>query len=170
MTTTIRDHVHARCGAHVRIADDLDLLRTLVQNIGRGREPAPRWVHVRDCIGHGSTVSHAICRALGVDPDEEVGTEREAVECERCEYEACIASGAGEPPDCPVVGAHVDGCRKADALGIALARVTPEDRRLAEHLAALPEPVYVTPPRPLKLDELYDEVSDHDLDPDMGDR
>jgi hypothetical protein len=117
MTTTIRDHVLARPDlAHVRIGDDLDLLRTLVQNIGHGREPAPRWVHVRDCIGHGSTVSYAICRALGLDPDEEVGTEREDVECERCDYEECIASGASEPPDCPPIGAHVDGCRMADAL------------------------------------------------------
>jgi hypothetical protein len=165
VTTTIRDHVHARPDlAHVRIGDDLDLLRTLVRNIGHGREPAPRWVHVRDCIGHGSTVSHAICRALGLDPDEEVGTEREPVECERCDYEECIASGATEPPDCPTIGAHIPGCRNADAL------VDLATRRLADHLAALPEPVYVATPRPLTVDELYDELSDHDLDPDMGDR
>jgi hypothetical protein len=58
---------------HVSVTDDRGLLRTLVERIGVGRSRAPRWSHLGAVLPHGSGVCAAICCALGLDPDEEVG-------------------------------------------------------------------------------------------------
>ena len=72
---TVRDYVLDQRGlAHVTVDSDRDLLRRLVENIGTDRPPRARWAHVVQQLGHGSGVSIAICKALGLDPDEEVGT------------------------------------------------------------------------------------------------
>lgn len=72
--TNVRDYVHAQTGlAHADVASDRDLLRKLIENIGDGLGPFPRWSHVSALVGHGSGVSQAICRALDLDPDEVIG-------------------------------------------------------------------------------------------------
>lgn len=68
--------------AHVTISDR-ELLRKLIENIGEERPVNPRWVHVKDATGHGSTVSAAICRVLELDPDERVGISFET--CDECD-------------------------------------------------------------------------------------
>lgn len=80
-SATVRDFVLAQPGlAHVTIDTDRELLRTLIENIGDNRTEKPRWAHVKDALGHGSGVSQSICRALGLDPDEQVG----ALACAEC--------------------------------------------------------------------------------------
>lgn len=60
---------------HVRPRDDRQLLVDLLRaatapDIGR---PRPRWAHTMALLHHGAGVSQALCRAAGLDPDEEAG-------------------------------------------------------------------------------------------------
>lgn len=48
-----------------------DLEWRIVHNAGRYSEkPVPRWVHVKNITGHGSTESADMCRRVGLDPDK----------------------------------------------------------------------------------------------------
>lgn len=62
---------------------DHDLLLWLLRS-RHGWEPGqPRWSHVRDMSGHGSSVGSALCVAVGVDPDE-VAPQDDGENCPRC--------------------------------------------------------------------------------------
>lgn len=58
--------------------DESELERLLwgaVANAGRlSSERKPRWAHVADALGVGSTKAHELCRRFDVDPDEERGS------------------------------------------------------------------------------------------------
>ena len=55
---------------HADVADDRELLRrALLALHGTERRGTPMWSTVHGALGHGSGVSTAICRALGLDPD-----------------------------------------------------------------------------------------------------
>lgn len=78
---TVHAYVLAQPGlAHCTVLDDRALLTELVRTSGFGRVKAPRWSHVGACLGHGSGVSAAICEALGLDPNEQVGDDDEPAE------------------------------------------------------------------------------------------
>lgn len=47
----------------------------VVANAGRLGKRKPRWAHVMDATGYGSTRSRELCREAGFDPDEECGGE-----------------------------------------------------------------------------------------------
>lgn len=48
----------------------------VVANAGRhSSDPAPRWSHVADATGLGSTSAASLCREAGFDPDVTVSTE-----------------------------------------------------------------------------------------------
>ncbi len=51
-----------------------DLVERVLMNVGRRRRKLPRWAHVSDAFAMGSTYSRELCRAFGMDPDEEIGT------------------------------------------------------------------------------------------------
>jgi len=56
------------------IASGERLRRGVVANAGRlSREVRPRWAHVMDATGLGSTSAAALCAAAGFDPAEHVG-------------------------------------------------------------------------------------------------
>lgn len=55
---------------------DADLLRRVMPNIGRHLHRAPRWVHVADAFGLGSTYAGQLCRRFGLDPFTQVGNPR----------------------------------------------------------------------------------------------
>lgn len=78
----IMDAVRAQPGlAHVT-GTDADLLLTLLRS-RHGWEPGqPRWSHVRMMSGHGSSVGHALCVAVGIDPNEMAPLDEE--NCRRC--------------------------------------------------------------------------------------
>lgn len=72
---SVADHVH-KAVPHANIADDRELLRRALLALEPDPgETAPRWSLVRSALGHGSTVGHHICVALGIDPDENVRAE-----------------------------------------------------------------------------------------------
>jgi len=53
----------------------IDLLEALLRTIVMARpakDSAPRWVGVSEATGHGATVSIALCKWAGLDPDEEM--------------------------------------------------------------------------------------------------
>jgi hypothetical protein len=55
----------------------------IVANAGhRAPDSKPRWSHVKDATGFGSTSAQQLCRDAGFDPDEMVGGDR----CEWCPY------------------------------------------------------------------------------------
>lgn len=62
-----------------RLRDELHRLRWgVAANAGcRSTEPAPRWAHVVNTTGLGSTSAQQICHAAGFDPEEIVGKARE---------------------------------------------------------------------------------------------
>lgn len=62
-----------------RLRDELHRLRWgVAANAGcRSTEPAPRWAHVVDMTGLGSTSAQQLCHAAGFDPDEIVGKAQE---------------------------------------------------------------------------------------------
>ena len=61
--------------AHVTVDTDVALLRRTVLAAGRRQiPPRAQWSVVSALLSHGSGVSWAICKALGLDPDEIVGT------------------------------------------------------------------------------------------------
>jgi hypothetical protein len=63
-----------------------DLERRIVANAGlRSGRPLPRWSHVADATGFGSTRAQQMCRDAGFDPDEVVGAERDEEEDEASE-------------------------------------------------------------------------------------
>lgn len=55
---------------------ELDLLRWVCRHPRPGEGRAVRWSHVAETLGVGSTTAHAICLALGLDPDEHIGEAR----------------------------------------------------------------------------------------------
>lgn len=61
------------------LEDDLQKLRWgVVANVGRvSSKRMPRWAHVREATGFGSTSSRALCLAVNFDPDEMVGGDPE---------------------------------------------------------------------------------------------
>ena len=55
---------------------DTELLRWAVKNAGCfAHDVLPRWSHVANLLGLGSTSATALCRRFSLDPDEELGTE-----------------------------------------------------------------------------------------------
>ena len=62
-----------------RLRDELHRLRWgVAANAGcRSTEPAPRWAHVVNMTGLGSTSAHQLCHAAGFDPEEIVGKAQE---------------------------------------------------------------------------------------------
>ncbi len=73
----------------------------VVANAGRlSPKRKPRWSHVMDATGQGSTAALGLCREYGFDPDEEVGTDRVVStdgECDQCvEYESVIEESLPE--------------------------------------------------------------------------
>ncbi|MFA5801258.1 MAG: hypothetical protein WC911_02150 [Thermoleophilia bacterium] len=52
---------------------DRKLLWGAVHNAGRKTKRGPRWAHVRNALGTGSTTAQELCREHGMDPDEEIG-------------------------------------------------------------------------------------------------
>lgn len=56
-----------------------DLGWRVVHNAGGARcaERLPRWAHVKDATGLGSTAARELCREHGCDPDEYVGVRRD---------------------------------------------------------------------------------------------
>jgi hypothetical protein len=72
----VRDFVLAQNGlSHITLPSDTELLRRFCKNAGFDGPRHPRWSIVGSILGHGSGVSWAICKALGLDPDEYVGSE-----------------------------------------------------------------------------------------------
>jgi hypothetical protein len=59
---------------------DAELVEYTIRNAGRLLPRAPRWHHVAEAIGLGSTYAAQLCRRFGLDPEEEVGMEQEAEE------------------------------------------------------------------------------------------
>jgi len=56
------------------IADDRTILWGVVANAGRlSKDSKPRWSHVSDATGQGSTSSAELCRRFGFDPDQLCG-------------------------------------------------------------------------------------------------
>lgn len=50
------------------------LVEGAIRNAGRlSNEPKPRWVHVTEALGIGSTRAIGLCCYYVVNPDEEVG-------------------------------------------------------------------------------------------------
>lgn len=52
---------------------DADLLERAVRGARSGRAKNPRWHHVANAMGVGSTVATSLCRRYGLNPDEKVG-------------------------------------------------------------------------------------------------
>ena len=53
---------------------DRDLLVWAIARAGAdSRRVVPRWVHVRDLFGVGSTVAWALCGLADVNPDDVIG-------------------------------------------------------------------------------------------------
>ena len=79
----IMDAVRAQPGlAHVK-GTDAELLRWVLRS-GHDWEPGqPRWSHVRLMAGHGSGVGHALCVAVGINPDD-VAPQDDGENCPRC--------------------------------------------------------------------------------------
>lgn len=128
--------------------DELEMLRKVawgvVANAGRlASKRKPRWSHVMDATGQGSTAALGLCREYGFDPDEEVGTDRMVStdgECDQCvEYEAAIEENLPE---------YVldDGTEEA------YERVKEENERLKARVAQLTDAVFVSRRR-VDLDE-----------------
>lgn len=55
---------------------DAELLRRVMHGLGENCHQAPRWVHVSNAFGLGSTYSAQLCRRFGQDPDTQVGNPR----------------------------------------------------------------------------------------------
>ena len=65
---------HACTAEPVAQVDDQKILWGLAANAGRvSIFRRPRWAHVSDATGQGSTSSAALCRRFGFDPDEITG-------------------------------------------------------------------------------------------------
>ena len=104
----LRDYVRAHTtGVEV---DAIEILRTIVTHLGRAGH-GPRWSILGSLCGHGSGVSFAICKALGLDPDEDVGA-----------CTACGGGGAFGCPDCNGEGVPDDdddwACDTCDSNGV----------------------------------------------------
>ena len=56
---------------------DSELVERAVRNAHLGHAKARRWAHVMGAFGCGSTVAHGLCARFGLDPDEEIGLDRE---------------------------------------------------------------------------------------------
>lgn len=85
--------------------------RSVVANAGRLCQVRPRWAHVMDATGHGSTVARALCVDAGFDPDEEVGIKQEPPA--HCGEDACLEDAGGGVCAC-VCG----DCMEAENQGI----------------------------------------------------
>jgi len=68
--------------SRIERAYDLRLVEYAARNAGRiASNLAPRWSHVVEAFGVGSTSACEICRRFELDPDEVIGGNP----CERCE-------------------------------------------------------------------------------------
>lgn len=84
------------------------LRRGVVANAGRlSSRKLPRWAHVRDAVGVGSTSAREMCRAAGFDPEELVG--REPMEKAEGEFRSDPCPGCGK-----VSRAETAGCDYCD--------------------------------------------------------
>lgn len=73
---SVMDAVREQPGmGHVSGAD-VDLVRRIIDNGLGWQRNEPRWAWVARLTGHGSGVSEAICRVVGVDPDETGGRKK----------------------------------------------------------------------------------------------
>jgi hypothetical protein len=68
---------------HVPARSDRDLLIQAIRHAGRTGPRRVRWATVADLLGHGSTVSYALCVAAGLDGDEMVGVDDDSEEVDR---------------------------------------------------------------------------------------
>lgn len=59
---------------------DRELVSNAVRNVGRLNQRRPRWAHVTDALGVGSTRAADLCRRFALDPDEIVGLAEETEE------------------------------------------------------------------------------------------
>ena len=79
----IMDAVRARPGLEHVKGNDAELLRRVLRST-EGWEPGQvRWSHVASVSGHGSTVGHALCVAVGLDPNENA-PKLDEENCARC--------------------------------------------------------------------------------------
>ena len=79
----IMDAVRARPGLEHVKGTDAELLRRVLRST-EGWEPGQvRWSHVASVSGHGSTVGHALCVAVGLDPNENA-PKLDEENCARC--------------------------------------------------------------------------------------
>lgn len=85
--------------------------RSVVANAGRLCQVRPRWAHVMDATGHGSTVARALCVDAGFDPDEEVGIKQEPPA--HCGEEYCKKHIGKGCCDC-----DCDDCMEAEEHGV----------------------------------------------------
>lgn len=58
-----------------RFPSDIDLVERAVMGTRCRPGIKARWCHIHDAFGLGSGFSAALCRAFGLDPDEEVGVD-----------------------------------------------------------------------------------------------
>lgn len=122
----------------------------VVANAGRlATKRKPRWSHVMDATGQGSTEALILCREHGFDPYDEVGTDRMVStdgECDQCvEYEAAIEEslpeyvlddGTDEPAN------YVERIEYAGRYAKAYERVKEENERLKTRVAQLTDAVF----------------------------
>ncbi len=108
----LRSAIGTMAADHQQTAGDLEGCRRqledarrvaggVVANAGRlATKRKPRWSHVMDATGQGSTAAHVLCREHGFDPDEEVGGPG-----------CTCTSGALAPEDtCPAHGSECAQC------------------------------------------------------------
>lgn len=69
------DRVVAQCRRALTLESELaQLRRGIVANAGLlSNLRLPRWAHVRNAVGVGSTSARSMCRDAGFDPEELVG-------------------------------------------------------------------------------------------------
>jgi hypothetical protein len=79
---------------------DAELVEYTVRNAGRLLPRNPRWHHVAEAIGLGSTYAAQLCRRFGLDPEEEVGTEQETEEEEEPTPATVEAAGLTNCDNC----------------------------------------------------------------------
>ena len=72
-TSDVRARVQALNPANRFDLTERDLLLRAARGAGHGGPPRPRWAAVREVFALGSTSATALCQALGLNPDEQVG-------------------------------------------------------------------------------------------------
>ena len=88
----ITDALRARWPDDTSITTDAAMFADVLRRVARRPNGRPAWSNVCELTCHGSGYSQAICRALGIDPDEVTGS---AGECIVCDGEGCDGCGGG---------------------------------------------------------------------------